>query len=48
MPKGVSRYVGENWYLSRRDSVGEIDAVLSTVLAIGVCATRSDSVVGVF
>jgi hypothetical protein len=48
MPKGVARYVGENWYLSRRDSVGEIDAVMSTVLAIGVCSTRQTSIVGIF
>lgn len=48
MPRGVARYVGENWYLSRRDSIGDIDAVLSTVLAIGVCATRQESHVGIF
>ncbi len=48
MPRGVSRYVGENWYLSRRDSIGDIDAVLSTVLAIGVCATRPETHVGIF
>jgi hypothetical protein len=48
MPRGVARYVGENWYLSRRDSLGEIDAVISTVLGIYVASIERPSGIGVF
>lgn len=46
-PRGVARYVGENWYLSRKDSLGDIDSVLATVLAIYVSATRPNDFVGI-
>jgi hypothetical protein len=48
MPRGVARYVGENWYLSRRDSLGEIDAVIATVLALYVASLDRPSGIGVF
>jgi len=48
MPRGVARYVGENWFLSRRDSLGEIDAVISTVLAIYVASLDRPNSLGVF
>lgn len=48
MPRGVAKYVGEGWYLSRRLSFGEIDAVLATLSAIYVCASKESSSVGVF
>jgi phage terminase large subunit-like protein len=36
MPNGVSKYTGETWLISRKDSVGDIDAVMSTLFAIYV------------
>jgi hypothetical protein len=48
MPRGVARYVGENWYLSRRDSLGDIDALMSTILAIYVAQIEQKSFVGIF
>jgi hypothetical protein len=46
-PRGVARYVGENWFLSRKDSLGDIDSVLATALAIYVSATRPKDFVGI-
>lgn len=48
MPRGVARYVGENWYLSRRDSLGDIDGLMSTILAIYVCNIETKQFVGIF
>ena len=48
MPRGVARYVGENWYLSRRDSLGDIDSLMSTILAIYVCNIETKQFVGIF
>lgn len=42
MPNGLSKYSGETWLISRKESAGDIDAVLSTVFAIYV-ATRSNT-----
>lgn len=43
MPNGVSKYAGESWYISRKDSVGDVDAVLASVMACYVAnvATRA-------
>jgi hypothetical protein len=48
MPRGVARYVGENWFLSRRDSLGEIDAVISMVLGVYVASLERPNTVQVF
>jgi phage terminase large subunit-like protein len=48
MPRGVAKYQGENWYLSRRLSLGDIDAVLATVNAIYVANIEDKTTVGVF
>jgi phage terminase large subunit-like protein len=48
MPRGVARYVGENWYLSRKASLGDIDAVLATILAIYVANIEKAPSIGVF
>jgi hypothetical protein len=48
MPRGVARYVGENWYLSRRDSLGEIDAVIAMILGVYVASLERPSGIGVF
>lgn len=34
VPKGVAKNVGEGWRISRKDSVGEIDSLLATVMGI--------------
>lgn len=48
MPRGVARYTGENWFLSRRDSMGDIDAVIATTLAIYVASLERPAAMGVF
>jgi hypothetical protein len=48
MPRGVARYTGENWFLSRRDSMGDIDAVIATTLAIYVASLERPAAIGVF
>ena len=47
-PKAIARYVGENWFLSRKDSLGDIDALVATVLGIYVAATKVDAGLGIF
>ena len=47
-PRGVAKYVGESWYLSRRNSHGDIDSVLATLFAVYVAAAKEESQVGVF
>jgi phage terminase large subunit-like protein len=48
MPRGVARYVGENWYLSRKASLGDIDSVLATILAVYVANIEKAPSIGVF
>jgi phage terminase large subunit-like protein len=46
-PRGVARYVGENWYLSRKASLGDIDGVLATILAVYVANIEKTPSIGV-
>jgi phage terminase large subunit-like protein len=48
MPRGVARYVGENWYLSRKASLGDIDSVLATILCCYVANIEKAPSIGVF
>jgi hypothetical protein len=48
MPRGVAKYSGENWFISRRDSLGDVDSVTATVMALYVAATHRSSNIGVF
>jgi hypothetical protein len=48
VPRGVVRYSGENWFLSRRDSFGDIDAVTSTLMAVYVSVQHTPAGIGVF
>jgi phage terminase large subunit-like protein len=48
MPRGVARYVGENWYLSRKASLGDIDSVLATINAVYVANIEKAPSIGVF
>jgi hypothetical protein len=34
VPKGVAKNIGEGWRISRKDSVGDVDALLATVMSI--------------
>lgn len=47
-PRGVARYTGENWFLSRRDSMGDIDSVIATTLAIYVASLERPTAIGVY
>ena len=46
--RGVARYVGEFWQISRKESTGDIDALLSTVFALYVSSAQSEGGVGVY
>lgn len=47
--RAVAKYVDESWFLSRRLSNGDIDAVMATLFAhYGAMTTRQDSSIGVF
>ena len=47
-PKGVAKYTGETWLVSRRDSLGDIDALMATIMALYVSATHQDFGIQVF
>jgi phage terminase large subunit-like protein len=47
-PKGIAKYTGETWLISRRDSIGDIDALMATVLSLYVSATHQDFGLQVF
>lgn len=34
MPKAVSKNIGDGWRISRRDSIGDVDAVMATVIGL--------------
>jgi phage terminase large subunit-like protein len=46
--RGVARYVGEYWQISRKDSLGDIDALLATTWALYVASAQSEGGVGVY
>jgi hypothetical protein len=48
MPNGVSKYTGETWLISRKESLGDIDALMSTVMALYVSSRAQHVAVGVF
>jgi phage terminase large subunit-like protein len=48
MPNGVAKYTGETWLISRKESLGDIDAVMSTVMALYVSSRAQHATVGVF
>jgi phage terminase large subunit-like protein len=47
-PKGIAKYAGETWFISRRDSLGDIDALMATVMALYVSATHQNFELQVF
>lgn len=42
IPRGVAKYSGESWFISRKESRGDLDAVLATVMAL-YCANITES-----
>jgi phage terminase large subunit-like protein len=47
-PNGIAKYSGETWLISRKDSQGDIDALMATVLSLYVSSRAEDSGIGVF
>jgi phage terminase large subunit-like protein len=48
MPNGVAKYSGESWFISRKESLGDIDAVMATVFALYVSSRAPHATIGVF
>jgi phage terminase large subunit-like protein len=48
MPNGVAKYSGESWFISRKESLGDIDAVMATVFALYVSSRAPHASIGVF
>lgn len=46
--RAVSKYVGEYWQVSRKESIGDVDALLATIWALHVASAQSMSGVGVY
>lgn len=47
-PKGIAKYTGETWLISRKDSIGDVDALMATIMALYVSATHRDVGLQVF
>lgn len=47
-PNGVAKYSGETWLISRKDSTGEIDALLATIMAMYVSTRAENTGIGVY
>lgn len=47
-PNGITKYSGETWLISRKESIGEIDALMATVMSLYVCSRAEHPQVGVF
>ena len=48
MPNGVAKYSGESWFISRKESLGDIDSVMATVFALYVSSRAPHATIGVF
>lgn len=47
-PNGIAKYSGETWLISRKESLGEIDALMATVMALYVSTRAENASIGVF
>lgn len=47
-PKGIAKYTGETWLISRKDSIGDVDALMATIMALYVSATHREVGLQVF
>lgn len=48
MPNGITKYTGETWLISRKESIGDIDALMATVMAVYVASRSNTPSVQVF
>jgi len=48
MGNGVAKYTGDVWMISRKESRGEIDALMATVIALYVSSRAQHAGVQVF
>lgn len=48
MANGITKYTGESWSISRKESLGEIDALMATVMALYVSERAQHAGVQVF
>lgn len=47
-PNGIAKYSGETWLISRKESLGEIDALMATVMSLYVSSRAEHAQIGVF
>ena len=47
-PNGISKYTGETWLVSRKESIGDIDALMATIMGLYVSARAQNTEIGVF
>jgi phage terminase large subunit-like protein len=48
MGNAVTKYSGETWLISRKESRGDVDAVLATIMALYVSTRSQNAPIGVF
>jgi phage terminase large subunit-like protein len=48
MGNAVTKYSGETWLISRKESRGDVDAVLATIMALYVSTRSQHAPIGVF
>ena len=46
--RGIAKYMGESWLISRKDSTGEIDALMATVMGAYVAYSNDTATLQVF
>lgn len=47
-PNGVAKYSGETWLISRKESTGDIDALMATIMALYVSTRAENTGIGVY
>jgi phage terminase large subunit-like protein len=47
-PNGIAKYSGETWLISRKDSQGDIDALMATVMSLYVSSRAEHAGIGVY
>jgi phage terminase large subunit-like protein len=47
-PNGITKYTGETWLVSRKESRGDIDALMATIMGLYVSERAESAQIGVF
>jgi phage terminase large subunit-like protein len=47
-PNGITKYTGETWLVSRKESKGDIDALMATIMGLYVSERAEHAQIGVF